>query len=116
MLNNQVFCHVEQKFGQWVLKYNPVQQPASTKSNRPSTFVIRSAQTQISKTPAAIWHERLAHCGPEILEHLPTSVAGVKLVDGPTTTECETCAVSKAHKIVSRRPSPQADEPFDRVH
>jgi len=93
-----------------------VQQSASTKSNRPSTFVVRSAQAQVSKAPAAIWHERLAHCGPEVLEHLPTSLAGVKLVDGPTTTECETCAVSKAHKIVSRRPSPQADEPFDRVH
>lgn len=115
MLNSQVFCLVEPKLGQWVLEYNEVQQ-SSTKPNRPSTFVVRSAQARVSQAPAAVWHERLAHCGPEVLEHLPTSVTGVKLANGPSTTECETCAVSKAHKIVSRRPSPEADEPFDRVH
>jgi hypothetical protein len=25
ILNNQVFCLIEQKLGQWVLKYNPIQ-------------------------------------------------------------------------------------------
>jgi hypothetical protein len=115
MLGNQVFCLVEQRLGQWVLEYNPIQQ-ASTTTEQPSTFVVRSAQARISKAPAAIWHERLAHCGPEVLEHLPTSVTGVKLVDGPTTTECEVCGISKAHKVISRRPSPQAEEPFGRVH
>ena len=57
-----------------------------------------------------------AHCAPEVLEHLPTTVTGVKLAEGPSTSDCETCALSKAHKIVSRRPSPQAEDPFDRVH
>lgn len=50
------------------------------------------------------------------MEHLPTAVTGVKLVNGPTTVECEVCGVSKAHKIISRRPSPQAEKPFDRIH
>jgi transposase InsO family protein len=116
MFRNQVFCLVEQKLGQWILEYHPVQRTAEPEVERPSTFVVRSAQAQISKAPAAIWHERLAHCGPEVLEHLPTSVTGVRLVDGPTTTECEVCGVSKAHKVISRRPSPQAEESFDRVH
>src|SRR5437763_14110275 len=98
-----------------MLEYNAIQQ-ASTTIKRPSTFVVRSVQARISKAPAAVWHERLGHCGPEVLEHLPTSVTGAKLGEGPTTTECETCGVSKAHKIISRRPSPPAEEPFDRVH
>ena len=115
MLGNQVFCLVEQKLGQWVLEYNSTQQTSTTKQQS-STFVVRSAQARISKASAMIWHERLAHCGPEVLEHLPTSVTGVKLVDGPTTTECETCGVSKAHEVISRRRSQRAEKPFDRVH
>src|SRR2546423_12978963 len=99
-----------------MLEYNPIQQSASTNSNRPSTFVIRSTQAQISKAPAAVWHKRLAYCGPKVLKHLPTSVTDVKLVNGPSTTECETCAVSKAHKIVSWRPLSKAKKPFDRVY
>src|SRR5271155_1772401 len=113
MLGNQVFCLVEEKFGQWVLEYNPI---LHQESEQPSTFVIRSSQARISKAPATVWHERLAHCGPEVLEHLPTAVTGVKLVDGPTTAECEVCGISKAHEIISRRSSPQAEAPFDRVH
>jgi hypothetical protein len=34
MLGNQVFCLVEQRLGQWVLEYNPIQQ-ASTATERP---------------------------------------------------------------------------------
>lgn len=113
MLSKQVFCLIEQKLGQWVLKYNPVQRTAATKVKRPSTFVVRFAQAQISKAPATVWHERLAHCGSEVLEHLPTSVIGARLVNGPTTTECETCGISKAYKIISWRFSPQAEELFD---
>ena len=63
-----------------------------------------------------MWHKHLTHCGPEVLEHLPVAATGVKLVDGPTTNECEVCGLSKSHKIISHRPSPQAEEPFDRVH
>jgi len=117
ILKDQIFCFVEPKLGQWVLEFNEIQQ-SSTKSNsnQSSTFVVRSAQARVSQAPAAIWHERLAHCGPEVLEHLPTTVTGVRLANGPSTTECETCAVGKAHKIVSRRPSPEAEKPFDRIH
>jgi len=39
------------------------------------------------------------------------------IVEGPTTIEYETCAVSKAHKIISRRtPTDKATRPFFRIH
>ena len=102
VLGDQVFCLVQDIFDQWVLEYNPVTvtkqelaQPASA-----SSFVVRSSKLRISKAPEAVWHERLAHCGPEVLEHLPTAVTGVKLVDGPTTSECEVCGLSKSHSHV----------------
>jgi len=34
----------------------------------------------------------------------------------PATHECETCAVSKAHQIISRRPARRAEKPFKCVH
>jgi hypothetical protein len=103
MLGNRLFCLVEERFGQWVLEYNP---QTYQESEQPSTFVVRSAQARTSKAPVTVWHERLAHCGPEVLEYLPTSVIGVKLSDGLTTAEYKIYGVSKAHKIISRRPSP----------
>ena len=114
ILEDRVFCLVEEKFGQWVLEFNPTSD--NRHRNSPATYAIRSNQPRVSKGPATTWHERLAHCGPEVLEHLPTAVTGAKLVDGPTTSECETCGISKAHKIISRKPSPRATIPFDRVH
>ena len=34
----------------------------------------------------------------------------------PVTHECETCAMSKAHQIISRRPARRVEKPFERVH
>ena len=57
---------------------------------------------QISKAPAAIWHKQLTHYRPEVLEHLPTSVTGVKLANGPITTEYKIYTISKTYKIISQ--------------
>ena len=114
MFNDQVFCLVEEKFSQWVLEYNLVSHGQS--KDLPTTFATRSSQPQVSKVPATTWHEHLAHCGPEVLEHLLTTVTGARLVNGPITSECETCGLSKTHKIISHQPSPHAVAPFDHVH
>jgi WD40 repeat protein len=62
------------------------------------------------------WHQRLGHIAPEALAHLPTSVTGAELTEGPSTIQCETCSTSKAHKLISRRPASRATTPFERVH
>ena len=46
MLGNQIICLLEEKFGQWVLEYNPT---AHQQSEQPSTFVTRSSQARTSK-------------------------------------------------------------------
>lgn len=68
------------------------------------------------------WHHILGHASHDAIKHLETSVEGVKVVnsaDGqvPKTNECETCALSKAHRIISRSPekSESSDKPFHRV-
>ena len=49
------------------------------------------------------------------MEHLPQSVIGAKAEKAPTKTECETCGVSKAKAIVSRRPSVRPTAPYEWV-
>ena len=58
----------------------------------------------------------MGHPGTDVVEKLPTSVSGVKLAKGPTAIKCEVCAISKAHQIISRRPTSIATKPFERVH
>lgn len=55
------------------------------------------------------WHQILGHASHDAIAHLETSAEGVKLSDGkdrqiPKTNECQTCALSKAHRIISRSP------------
>jgi len=68
-----------------------------------------------SVATADVWHQRFGHCGPRVLEEIGKALIGVKL-KGPSTCECEVCAVSKMHKIISRRPRDRATKPFEKVH
>jgi transposase InsO family protein len=105
---SDVFGIVEKKHGQWVLEYSPIET---------ASFAARSAQPQPdSSATAGQWHQRLGHVGPDVLEHLSAPVTGVKLTDGPSTIQCEACSTGKMHKVVSRRATPRATTPFERVH
>jgi hypothetical protein len=103
---DEIFCRVEKRHGQWVLEYIPIS---------PATFSARSAQPRPdAEATADQWHQRLGHAGPDALEHL-SAVIGAKL-KGPSTMECEDCSLSKAHKQISRRTTPRALIPFEKVH
>jgi GAG-pre-integrase domain/Subtilase family len=104
----EVFGILEKHHGQWVLEYSPISTASFT--------AISTKPRPDSSASANQWHQRLGHIGPEALEHLPTAVTGAELTDGPSTIQCEACSTSKAHKLVSRRPVPRADTPFERVH
>jgi hypothetical protein len=54
---------------------------------------VKSTAPRVAAASPDLWHERLAHCGPEAVEHLPTPVTGVKITAGPSATESTTCAV-----------------------
>lgn len=104
----KIFCTLEKHHGQWTLEYSPV--PTAS-------FTTRTAQPRPdSDAAAAQWHQRLGHIGPDALAHLPTSVTGAKLTDGPSTIQCEACSTSKMHKVISRRATPRATTLFERVH
>lgn len=77
--------------------------------------VITTTKTASMKN----WHQILGHTSGEVITHLKNSVERVRVIQGSVskTNECQTCALSKTHRIVSRAPdkSKTADKPFYRV-
>ena len=92
------------------MEYNPLSQT--------SVFITRSVQPYVASASPNIWHYRLAHCGPDIIQHLSEGQNGISITDGqgPATNECETCAIAKAHEMISRRPAQRESRPFGHVH
>ncbi len=105
---------------QKVLEYNPISTLASVnsvfKADADAVLMTQSTAPRAnSKATAMLWHRRLGHLGREALEHLDAETEGAKLI-GPRTINCETCSVSKAHQLISRRPRERATRPYDRLH
>ena len=68
------------------------------------------------------WHQVLGHASHNAIKHLEEVTDGIKVFDKnagqvPKTNKCETCALSKSHRIVSQSPdkSKYLDKPFHRV-
>lgn len=102
----RIFCYIQRKHSQWVMEYQPI-----------TAFATPSTAPRADKVGTEeLWLRRLGHPGPTVLEHLSESVTGIKLNKGPTTVNCEECAVSKAHAVISRRPNLPTTRPYQRVH
>ena len=107
--NGDTFCMIQHQHRQWVLEYNECLPDDAV-------FPARSAKPRPDeKVSPAIWHRRLGHPYPDAIAHLPEAVRGAKLDSSPSTIDCETCSVSKAHKLISRRPVERTEIPYERV-
>ena len=81
---------------------------------------VASASAFVRKGSTSEWHQLLAHANNEAIQHLQQAVEGVELINRdkvPLTNKCEECALSKAHRIVSRSPekSETSNKPFYRI-
>jgi hypothetical protein len=121
--NGETFCHLGDHYKQWTFEYNkPSNKPLIDVDEevQDTAFATKatSAKPQTAETASAsAWHLKLGHAGPEAIAHLSEAMIEAKVDEkGPSTTECETCAVSKAYKIVSRRPTPPTEKPYKRIH
>ena len=98
----------------WVLKYNALD---ALEDVSIAFLTSRGPRPDITGS-AAKWHTILGHLGPEAIAHLK-SVAEGAIVTGkaPSIIECETCSLSKAHKLVLKRIEKEdpADKPLARV-
>lgn len=87
-----------------------------------TAFATSKTTSKVMRTGSTNdWHRLLAHANNEAIQHLPTAVEGVKVTNiseaVPTTNKCEECALSKAHRIISRssEKSETSNKPFFRI-
>jgi hypothetical protein len=104
------FCNLERVDHHWVLEWNTSYSIFANKksiASRHATFT------------GAQMHRVLGHASPEVISNVASAGNDI-IVDNssptPTTIECETCSLSKAIEIVSRRVEVEELEnnvPFD---
>ena len=101
-------CKIDIKFNLAILEYNP--NPMTSHA-----FAVQPKSTQ--KVTPWTWHLRLGHCRPDVINQL-RKIDEIKVEDGeaPKTVECETCSLSKMHKIIRREPTGRATRPFEILH
>ena len=94
-----ILCKLRDIHGQYVIDYQPheVQSAFNTWRKKHTTYTKRRPLTG----EAILWHGRLGYPGPSALEHLVSSSQGVR-IQGPTTVECEACALAKITRQICR--------------
>ena len=87
-----------------------------------TVFAVNTSQpVKSKKTIVYQWHQMLIHVSDEAIQHLLTDVEKMKIFDDVVQifkiNECESCALSKAREIVSRKSDnvESVDIPFFRI-
>ncbi len=103
--------YVERHNGHYLLENNVGKEVTS----EPAVFATKTGTM-------TDWHQILAHASHDVIKHLEESAEGVEVKDKddgqvPKTNECETCALSKSHRIISRsnKMSETSDKPFHQI-
>ena len=121
----EVLGNTKRIHNQYVLEYNvddstpPVHAVLNTTSatTRPQRFTRQSTRPrQPAWATPDIWHKRMGHLGPAALAKLGEQTIGVRL-RGPSTSQCQDCAMAKITRQISRRPDPnKSTKPFHTIH
>ena len=122
--DSEVLGNTKRIHNQYVLEHNlDESMPLHTVLNttlaikRPQRFTRQSTRPrQPAWATSDIWHKRMGHLGPAALAKLGTQTIGVRL-RGPSTSQCQDCAMAKITRQISRRPDPnKSTKPFHTVH
>ena len=109
----KTFCYTQNVDDHWVLEYN-----SPTKQLTGSAFATSREPRSPKEATAVQWHAVMGHPGKDALDQLQGAVNGAEVTgQGPTTIECETCSVSKARELISRRTEKEdpAEAPLARI-
>jgi hypothetical protein len=106
--NNAAVATLQERYGQWVIEYNDVEQPQGSFATTARTQHLRQ------RAKAVIWHKRMGHLGPQALEHFVHHSEGVKIVGLPTV-DCDACGRSKSKRLIRRAPREIHEGPGEQV-
>ena len=116
--NGETFCLLKKHGGHSLLEDNTATK--SAKDSPQGVFAVSATSSVVIRT-ATEWHNILGHASADAIKHLASAAKGVGVkqdgVPVPKTNECEPCALSKAHNIVSRSlaKSEPSTRPFQRI-
>lgn len=103
---NEKICEIDKHFGLSTLEFNAM----------PFDWLINAINPRHSeKATPWIWHLRLRHCRPQVIEklrHIEDADIEVLKDDVLKSVECITCALSKIHQIINKNPTDRAIKSF----
>ena len=112
-----ILCNLQQIGHHWVLERSTAYKSFAVRRN---TVPKSSAQQHATFTGAQM-HRVLGHASPDVISHIEDAALDITIdiaSPAPSTIDCETCSVSKATEVISRRTEvdePENGIPFDRT-
>ena len=116
----ELLCNLEKVDSHWVFERNALIDRMGNTATALATAKKSKKERKVKLTAARL-HHILGHPSPDVIKHIEKAVADVTVdhsEPAPSTINCETCSVSKATQVISRRTEvdePENGIPFDRM-
>ncbi len=103
-----MICDIEKKHDLSLLKYRSVEKFVNA---------VQSRKNILAKTIFWNWHLRLKHCRSEMINQLKKiDEIEVTQENASKIVQCDTCAISKMHRLIQRKSSTKAIKIFQILH
>jgi hypothetical protein len=121
--NGKEFAHIYKVGGFRILDRNPLDFPDISPRREESleasfNFSVISARPHETKATKSVWHRRLGHTRPEVIDQLEANTDGVKVLKDQEASPdvCEGCKIAYLPRQVSRTPMFRGNYPFEKIH
>jgi hypothetical protein len=103
-----VICDIEKKHDLSFLKYRSVEKFVNA---------VQSRKNILAKTTSWNWHLRLEHCRSEMINQLK-KIDEIEVIqeNASKIVQCDTCAISKMHRLIQRKSSARTIKIFQILH
>ncbi len=99
-----MICDIEKKHDLFLLKYRSIEKFVNT---------VQSHKKILTKTTFWNWHLRLEHCRSKMINQFK-KIDEIEVIqeDVSKIVQCDTCAISKMHRLIQRKSSAKAIKIF----
>ncbi len=103
-----VLCDIEKKHDLLLLKYRSVEKFVNA---------VQSRKNILTKTISWNWHLRLEHCRSKMINQFK-KIDEIEVIQDNASkiVQCDTCAISKMHRLIQRKSSARAIKIFQILH
>jgi hypothetical protein len=103
-----MICDIEKKHDLFLLKYRSIEKFVN---------VVQSRKNILAKTISWNWHLRLKHCRSKMINQLK-KIDEIEVIqeNASKIVQCDTCAISKMHRLIQRKSSAKTIKIFQILH